>query len=81
MITKVYESFVLNTIDRIKTFVFANSDSPCQVDVLKDRYTVDGKSIMGLFSMEVSRPLRVTISGTKEEVEKLDAVYREKGLI
>lgn len=81
METKTYESFVLNTIERIKTFVLINSASACVVDVFKDRYQVDGKSIMGLFSLEVSRPLKVQIRGTKDEVNTLDEKYKEVGLI
>ena len=53
MKTKIYESFILNTVDRVNTFVSVNSASSCVVDVFRDRYQVDGKSIMGVFSLEV----------------------------
>ena len=78
---KIYDSFLLNTIDRIRMFVLLNSESQCEIDVTKGRYTVDGKSIMGIFSLEVSRPLQVKITGKVSDIERLDSLYKEKGLI
>lgn len=81
MKTKIYESFILNTVDRVKTFVSVNSMSSCVVDVFRDRYQVDGKSIMGVFSLEVSKPVKVSLRGTEEEILALDTKYKEVGLI
>ena len=81
MKTKIYESFILNTVERVNTFVSVNSASSCVVDVFRDRYQVDGKSIMGVFSLEVSRPVKVAIRGTEEEIAALDSKYKEVGLV
>ena len=81
MKTKIYESFILNTVDRVNTFVSVNSASSCVVDVFRDRYQVDGKSIMGVLSLEVSRPVKVALRGTEEEIAALDSKYKEVGLI
>ena len=62
-------------------FVLLNNESQCEIDVIKGRYTVDGKSIMGIFSLEVSRPLQVKISGKVSYIERLDSLYKEKGLV
>ena len=78
---RVYESFVLNTIESIKTFVLLNEKSTCEIDVSKGRYSVDGKSIMGMFSLEVSMPLKVVLHGTKDEIEELHNEYVAHGLI
>ena len=37
---------------------------PYQIDVKRGRYIVDGKSIMGLFSLNLSEPLSVMIPMT-----------------
>ena len=42
---------------------------PCEVDVLSGRYVVDGKSIMGLFSLDLSQPVKVEVRGVEEERE------------
>ena len=36
---------------------------------------------MGVFSLEVSRPVKVALRGTEEEIAALDSKYKEVGLI
>ena len=81
MKTKIYESSILNTVDRVNTFVSVNSASSCVVDVFRDRYQVDGKSIMGVFSLEVSKSVKVALRGTEAGIAALDSKYKEVGLI
>ena len=42
---------------------------PCEVDVLSGRYVIDAKSIMGLFSIDLSAPIRVEVHGTDAQGE------------
>ena len=37
---------------------------PCEVDVLSGRYVIDAKSIMGLFSLDLSHPVKVEVHGS-----------------
>ena len=53
----------------IKTFVDAASRLDCDVDVICGRYLVDGKSIMGLFSIDLSEPIQVEIHGSQAQAE------------
>ena len=39
-------------------------DFPCEVDVLSGRYVIDAKSIMGLFSLDLSHPVKVEVHGS-----------------
>ena len=57
----------LSSIDDVKRFVDAASRCPCEVDVLSGRYVVDAKSIMGLFSLDLSQPVEVKVHGSEEE--------------
>ena len=54
----------LPTANDVKEFVNAAMLCPYQIDVKRGRYIVDGKSIMGLFSLNLSEPLSVMIPMT-----------------
>ena len=54
----------LSTANDVKELVNASMLCPYQIDVKHGRYTVDGKSIMGLFSLNLSEPLTVMIPMT-----------------
>ena len=53
----------LSSIDDVKHFVDAASRCPCEVDVLSGRYVINAKSIMGLFSLDLSQPVQVEVHG------------------
>ena len=59
----------LSSIDDVKHFVDAASRCPCEVDVLSGRYVINAKSIMGLFSIDLSAPIRVEVHGTDAQGE------------
>jgi len=52
---------VLNTIDKVKGFVNIISTHDSDFDLSSDRYVVDAKSIMGIFSLDLSKQLRLDI--------------------
>ena len=51
----------LNSIDKVKSFVntLANYDS--DFDLVSGRYVIDAKSIMGIFSLDLSKPIDLNI--------------------
>ena len=51
----------LTSIDDVRQFVKAATHCACDVDVLSGRYVVDAKSILGIFSIDLSRPITMTI--------------------
>ena len=54
---KVY----LDTIDKVKGFVNAVSVCEGDFDLSSGRYVVDAKSIMGIFSLDLSKTLTLQI--------------------
>jgi hypothetical protein len=54
----------LLTIVDVKEFVKAAMNCPYQIDVCSGRYVVDGKSIIGLFCLDLSNPLIIQIPMT-----------------
>ncbi|HUM82285.1 MAG TPA: HPr family phosphocarrier protein [Lachnospiraceae bacterium] len=51
----------LKDINDVKDFVTKASPFPFDVDLLTGRYIIDGKSIMGVLSLDLSRPLSLVI--------------------
>ena len=66
----------LKEISDVKTFVDAMMSLPDNVDLVCGRYTVDAKSIMGIFSLDLSKPLQVVIDGDDDALyQRLLAPY------
>lgn len=57
----------LSSIDDVKSFADAASHCDCEVDVLSGRYVINAKSIMGLFSIDLTKPVRVEVHGTQAQ--------------
>lgn len=51
----------LKSINDVKEFVRIVNDFPYDVDLASGRYIVDAKSIMGIFSLDLARPIDVEI--------------------
>ena len=57
------DKIVLNNINDVKDFVNLMSKCSGEVSVYSERYIVDGKSIMGLFSLDLTKPVSVDFYG------------------
>ena len=51
----------LNSIDKVKSFVNDISKFSNDFDLVSGRYVIDAKSIMGIFSLDLSKPIDLTI--------------------
>lgn len=51
----------LGTINDAKEFVSIASRYDFEIDLVCGRYAVDAKSLMGIFSLELTRPLQVNV--------------------
>ena len=47
----------LNSIDKVKTFVNVINRFDAEFDLVSGRYVIDAKSIMGIFSLDLSKPI------------------------
>lgn len=64
----------LETINDVKEFVNAVTLCNFDVDLVSGRYSIDAKSIMGIFSLDLSKPveLQAHVESADELIEKLD---------
>lgn len=61
----------LDTVDKVKTFSERAAVCPLDLDILQKRYIIDAKSVLGIFSCDLSQELTLVIhDGDKKEVEK-----------
>lgn len=56
----------LNTVNDVKMFVSEVMKYNCNFDIISDRYIVDAKSIMGIFSVDLSKPLILRIDSEND---------------
>jgi hypothetical protein len=51
----------LDTFEKIRRFIDITGSLDYDIDLISGRYVVDGKSIMGIFSLELSKPIEVHV--------------------
>ena len=51
----------LNSIGKVKSFVNTISQFEYDFDLISGRYVIDAKSIMGIFSLDLSKPIDLNI--------------------
>lgn len=64
----------LNSIDKVKAFVNEVTKYDAEFDLVSGRYVIDAKSIMGIFSLDLSKPIELAIhteTGLDEIMEVL----------
>lgn len=54
-------NILLGTINDVKVFVNAVSKYDFDVDLVSGRYAIDAKSIMGIFSLDLSKPIKMQV--------------------
>lgn len=61
----------LNSIDKVKAFVNTVTQFDYDFDLISGRYTIDAKSIMGIFSLDLSKPIDLNIHSENDVDEIL----------
>ncbi|NLP15586.1 MAG: HPr family phosphocarrier protein [Clostridiales bacterium] len=60
----------LNSIDKVKAFVNDVTKFNSDFDLVSGRYVIDAKSIMGIFSLDLSKTIDLNIHG-EENLEEI----------
>ena len=56
----------LNSFDQVKSFVNDLTKFDVDFDLVSGRYVIDAKSIMGIFSLDLSKPIDLNIHAEAE---------------
>ena len=67
----------LNSIDKVKSFVndlvrFSDVD----FDLVSGRYVIDAKSLMGIFSLDLSKPIDLNIHADESRMDEIVATLK-----
>ena len=67
----------LSSIDKVKSFVNDIAKFDSDFDLVSGRYVIDAKSIMGIFSLDLSKPIELNIHNEDniDEVMEVRAPY------
>ncbi|SCP99374.1 HPr family phosphocarrier protein [Anaerobium acetethylicum] len=57
----------LNSVDKVKNFVNVISKFEDNIDLISGRCMVDAKSILGIFSLNLARPVRIEFNGSENQ--------------
>ena len=63
----------LDTIDKVKEFVNKINTFDGDFDLVSARYVIDAKSIMGIFSLDLSNPIQL-VAHTDDATKFLDEI-------
>ena len=67
----------LNSIDKVKSFVNAITQFEFDFDLISGRYVIDAKSIMGIFSLDLSKPIDLAIhTHSEDEVDSIMEILK-----
>jgi len=64
----------LNSIDKVKAFVNDITKFDNDFDLVSGRYVIDAKSIMGIFSLDLSKPIELNIHSENNADEILNVL-------
>ncbi len=64
----------LNSIDKVKSFVNVLTKYDYDFDLVSGRYIIDAKSIMGIFSLDLSKPINLNIHATENLDEIMESI-------
>lgn len=63
----------LNTLEKVKLFTNVANKFNSDIDILRGRYVIDGKSVLGIYTVDLTKPIKVRInSDDKAEIARFD---------
>ncbi|MBQ9765831.1 MAG: HPr family phosphocarrier protein [Lachnospiraceae bacterium] len=66
----------LNSIDKVKSFVNEIARFDVDFDLVSGRYVIDAKSIMGIFSLDLSKPIDLNIHAEGDAADIMSALEK-----
>ena len=63
----IKKTITLEGINDVKKFVNVVSKYEFDVDLLSGRYVLDAKSIMGIFSLDITKPIEMEIHAEEDD--------------
>lgn len=65
---KVTKDLRLKEVEKVNAFCKLATQSPCDITCHSERYIVNGKSILGLYSLNLLEPVTIEVEGEDSDV-------------
>ena len=73
---------LLNTIEKVKLFSEVVGKYDGEITAIQGNYSVNAKSIIGIFGCDILKPIRLEISedvdGLKEDLDEIGLLYNNE---
>lgn len=69
-------NILLDTVDKVKDFSGLISKFDGEFDLISDKYIIDAKSLMGIFSLDLKKPLKLEVTNV-ENIEDLEVSLKK----
>lgn len=64
---------ILNSLSKVKEFTNEANKFNSDIDIIRDRYVIDAKSVLGIYTIDLTKPVTVIInSDDKAEIERFN---------
>ncbi len=69
-------NILLDTVDKVKDFSGLINKFDGEFDLISDNYVIDAKSLMGIFSLDLKKPLKLEVTNV-ENIEDLEVSLKK----
>lgn len=69
---------LIDSIDKVKEFAKKANKVDSDLLLKSGLYTVDGKSIMGIFSLDITKPLKLSIIDDNADISAIESFVFDK---
>jgi phosphocarrier protein HPr len=76
--TVMYTStIVLSNIEAVKKFVTLTNNYNFPINLTTEKYKIDAKSIMGIFSLDLSKPIQIEVDDSEADKESTEEFIQQ----
>ena len=70
----------LDSFEKIRKFIYITSILDYDLNLVSEKYTVDGKSIMGILSLDLAKEILVNVVNSNQYPKELEGFMTEASL-
>ena len=67
----------INSIEKVKQFCNLTSRQIYDITLISGRYAIDAKSIMGIFSLDLSKDIEIVVDSPDVDMELFKATFKD----
>lgn len=72
----------LNEVEAVKNFCLAATNSVCSdITLVSGKYVINARSILGIFSLDLSKPITCEIEGSEDAIADFTAKLKDLDIL